>query len=160
MNIVPVLINGVWAGLLSGACAVLFSAPPQFLFAGACGGFLARVCRDVLMQMGATQGLATFAAAAAVILFMTAVFQIRRPGVSPVLSVSSLIPLGAAKAFFVAIITLLKVSAISGDDQAAASVEVLSNLSIVVRTTLAIAVGASIGAMIAATVMPRLRQIE
>ena len=50
MNIVSLLIDGLWAGLLSGAFVVIFSAPPQILPFGAAGGFIARICRDLLMQ--------------------------------------------------------------------------------------------------------------
>ncbi len=152
MNLASLLANGVWAGLLSGACVILFSAPIQVLAAAAGAGFMARILRDALMQhAGASQALATFAAAAAVVIVMRTLIQIRRPGVSPVVVLSGLVPLGAAKSFFEAIVGLVRAPLLTGDALTAAQSAIVSNLSAVFTMTLALALGAAVGALITET---------
>lgn len=149
MTIASLLMSGVWAGLLSGAFVVLFAAPLPFLAAAASLGFVARVLRDVLTQAGATSLLATFCAAAAVVFVTRAVLPIRRPGVTPVVLVSALIPLGAAKPFFEAIIGLVRTPSLKGDALAAAPSALMADVAAVVTMTLAVALGVAVGALVA-----------
>lgn len=99
------------------------------------------------MGWGISQILATVIAAALVVI--TAAALVRRPGVSPIVVLSGLIPLGAAGAFFNAIVGFLRISSLSADALAGAPVVLVSNLSKVFTTTLAIAVGAWVGFIIA-----------
>jgi len=147
MTIASLLTNGVWAGLLSGAFVILFAAPLQFLGAAASLGFLARVLRDALMLAGASSVPATFCAATAVVFVTHAVIPIRRPGVTPAVLVSALIPLGAAKPFFEAIIGLVRTPSLKGDALAAAPAALMSDVATVVTMTLAVALGVAVGAL-------------
>lgn len=148
MSLTSLLTDGAWSGLLSGAFVIIFSAPLQVLAAAVGAGFMTRSLRDALMQAGASQALATFAAAAAVVVVMRALIQIRRPGFSPVVLLSGLIPLGAAKPFFEAIVGLVRVPLLAGDALAAAPIALMSNLAAVFTMTLALALGVAVGALI------------
>ncbi len=140
----------LWAGLFAAAMAIVFSAPLQALIPSFCAGFVARIARDWLVHIGASQNLATLAAAAAVVIVVAATL-VRRPGISPIVVLSGFVPLGAAKPFFAAIVGFLKISSLKGDALAAAPVALISNISIVFTTTLAIALGAALGVMIIQT---------
>lgn len=146
------LCDGVWSGLLAAAIAVIFSAPPAALLPSFGGGFIARVVRDGLMaHAGVSQPVATLIAAAAVVIVVAPLVRIRRPGISPVVILSSYVPLGAAKAFFAATVGILKAPLLKGEDLAAAPVELLINVSLVLKTTFAIVLGAALGYMIIQT---------
>jgi hypothetical protein len=148
MSMPELLIVGLWSGLLAAAVAIVFSAPLQALIPSFCGGVIARVARDGLMQTGVSQTLATLAAAAAVVIVVAPLIRLRLAGLSPIVILSSFVPLGAAKPFFAAIIGVLKISSLKGEALAAAPVALISNVSIVFKTTLAIALGVALGAMI------------
>ncbi len=148
MSIPALLIDGLWSALLAAAIAIIFAAPLQALMPSFFGGFIARVARDGLMQAGASQTVATLAAAAAVVIVVMTMVRIRRPGISPIVILSSFVPLGAAKPFFLAIIGILKVTSLKGEALAAAPVALLTNISLVFKTTIAIAIGATLGAII------------
>jgi len=146
MNLTPLVVDGLWAALFAMAMAVVLSAPLQGLFPSFCGGFVARFTRDVLIGWGAGENLAVLIAAAAVVI--AAGGLIRRPGVSPMVMVSALIPLGAARAFFAAIVGFLQITSLKGEALAGAPLALISNLSKVFTTTSAIAVGVSMGVLI------------
>lgn len=145
MNLAPVLIDALWAALFAMAMAVVLSAPLHGLVPSFCGGFVARFMRDVLIAWGAHENLAVLIAAAAVV---AAAGLICRPGVSPMVMVSAVIPLGAARPFFGAIVGFLQISSLKGEETAGAPLALISNLSKVFTTTLAIAVGVSMGVLI------------
>jgi len=147
MTMPALLIDGLWAGLFAAAMAIVFSAPLQAMIPSFCAGFIARVARDWLMHIGVSQTLATLAAAAAVVIVVAATL-IRRPGISPIVMLSGFVPLGAAKPFFAAIVGFLKISSLKDEALAAASVAIVSNISIVFTTTLAIALGTALGVMV------------
>ena len=58
-----------------------------------------------------------------------------RPGLAPVVLVSSLLPLGAAKPFFAAIIALMRAPSLKPDDIAAAPAALMSDVSVVFSLT-------------------------
>jgi uncharacterized membrane protein YjjB (DUF3815 family) len=147
MSMLELLIVGLWTGAFAATFAIVFSAPLQAVVPSFCAGFFARITRDWLAHFGVSQTLATLAASAAVVIVVT-VTLIRRPGFSPIVMLSGLVPLGAAKAFFTAIIGFLKISTLKGEALAVAPVSLLSNLSILFKTTLAIALGAALGVVI------------
>jgi uncharacterized membrane protein YjjB (DUF3815 family) len=142
MDLIVILLNSLWAGIFSAGMAVVFSTPSWALVPSFCCGFIARVVRDLLMGWGASQNLATFVAAAVVIFIVVSL--VRRPGVSPIVMLAGVIPLGAAGALFRAIVGFLEISSLKGEGPSA-PVALISNLSIVFTTTCAIAVGAWTG---------------
>lgn len=109
MSVPALLIDGLWSGLLAAAIAIIFSVPLQALLPSFFGGFIARVARDGLMtHAGVSQSLATLLAAAAVVIVVAPLVRVRQPGISPIVILSSYVPLGAAKAFFAATAGMLK----------------------------------------------------
>jgi len=159
MSIPTLLVDGLWSALLAASIAIIFAAPFDALLPSFFGGFIARFARDGLMQAGASQTLATLTAAAAVVIVVALMVRARRPGLSPIVILSSFVPLGAAKAFFLAVIGLLQITSLQGEALAAAPVALLTNLSIVFKTTLAIAIGAALGALVVQAVSARGRNI-
>jgi uncharacterized membrane protein YjjB (DUF3815 family) len=139
------LIVGLWTGAFAATFAIVFSAPLQAVVPSFCAGFFARVARDWLMGLGVSQALATLIASAAVVTVVRLTL-LRRPGFSPIVVLSGLVPLGAATAFFAAIIGFLKIPSLTGEALANAPVELLSNMSALFKTTLAIVLGAALGA--------------
>ncbi len=89
--------------------------------------------------MNLAQGWATAIAAAIVVLVGFAVA--RRHGISPVVLISALLPLGAATAIFNMFFEVMKIPALGGDALSKAAVALASNASKAFITTLAIAVG-------------------
>jgi hypothetical protein len=157
MSISALMIDCLWSGLLAAAVAIIFSAPLQALIPSFGGGFIARFARDGLMHAGASEALATLAAAAAVVIVVTTLVRISRPGVSPIVVLSGFAPLGAAKPLFAAIIGMLKISSLKNDALTVAPAQLISNISIVFTTTLAIALGAGLGVMITRVLSSRIK---
>jgi uncharacterized membrane protein YjjB (DUF3815 family) len=149
MDLTAILLNSLWAALFATGMAVVFSTAYWALVPSFCCGFIARLTRDVLMGWGASQNLATLVAAALVVFI--AVSFIRRPGVSPIVMLAGIIPLGAAGALFRAIVGFLEVSSLKGEGLSAPAA-LISNLSILFTTTCAIAVGAWTGYFIGQSV--------
>ena len=149
MHPAAILLNSLWAAIFSAGMAVVFSTPSWALVPSFCCGFIARLVRDLLMGWGATQNLATFVAAALVIFLVVSL--VRRPGVSPIVMLAGIIPLGAAGALFRGIVGFLEVSSLKGEGLSA-PVALISNLSILFTTTTAIAVGAWIGYLLGQSV--------
>jgi uncharacterized membrane protein YjjB (DUF3815 family) len=149
MDLTAILVNSLWSAVFATGMAVVFSTPSWALVPSFCCGFIARLVRDLLMGWGASQNLATFLAAA-LVLFIAASF-VRRPGVSPIVMLAGIIPLGAAGALFRAIVGFLEVSSLKGEGLSA-PVALISNLSILFTTTCAIAVGAWTGYFIGQSV--------
>jgi uncharacterized membrane protein YjjB (DUF3815 family) len=142
MELAAILFNSLWAAIFSAGMAIVFSTPSWALAPSFCCGFMARLVRDLLTGWGASQNLATFVAAALVIFIVVSL--VRRPGVSPIVMLAGIIPLGAAGALFRAIVGFLEISSLKGEGPSA-PVALISNLSIVFTTTCAIAVGAWTG---------------
>src|SRR5579863_2991325 len=149
MDLIAILLNSLWSAIFSAGMAVVFSAPSWALVPSLCCGFIARLVRDLLMGWGANQNLATFVSAAVVIFIVVSL--VRRPGVSPIVMLAGIIPLGAAGALFRAIVGFLEISSLKGEGPSA-PVALISNLSIVFTTTCAIAVGAWTGYLIGQSV--------
>ena len=149
MDLTAILFNSLWSAIFSAGMAVVFSAPSWALVPSFCCGFIVRLVRDLLIGWGASQNLATFVAAAVVIFIVVSL--VRRPGVSPIVMLAGIIPLGAAGALFRAIVGFLEISSLKGEGPSA-PVALISNLSIVFTTTCAIAVGAWTGYLLAQSV--------
>jgi uncharacterized membrane protein YjjB (DUF3815 family) len=149
MDLTAILLNSLWAAIYAAGMAVVFSAPYWALVPSFCGGFIAHLVRDLLMGWGVNQNLATLVAAALVVFI--AVSLVRRPGVSPIVMLAGIIPLGAAGALFRAIVLFLQISSLKGEGPSV-PVALISNLSILFTTTTAIAVGAWIGYLLGQSV--------
>ena len=143
MDLLAMLMNSLWAGLFAGGLGILLTAPLRYLVPAFLCGFSGRFARDVFMSWGMGQNWSTAVAAAVVVLVAVAI--IRRPGVSPVVLVSGVLPLGAAVAMFNAILELMKVSSLKGEALNGASVALSANLGKVFTTSLAIALGLAVG---------------
>jgi len=142
MNLTSLAADSIWAGLFAGAMSIVFSAPYSALFLSSCGGFVGRLVRDILLQCGAGANFATLIAAAMVV--MVAALMLRRPGMSPVIVVSGILPLGAAGAFSRAIVDFLQISFLTEQNASAVPLALVVNLSTVFTTTVAIGVGISV----------------
>lgn len=145
-NLPAVIVDGLWSGLLALAVGIFCSAPISGLLPSFCGGIIARIALDELMGAGAGRPLATAIAAAAVVIVLAPLVRYCRPGVSPIVILSSFVPLGASKSFFAVIDVSLRMPSLKGEALAAAAASLISNGSTVFWTTLAIALGASAGA--------------
>ncbi len=142
MNLISLVVDSIWAGLFAGAMSIVFSAPYSALFLSFCGGFVGRLVRDILLQQGASAAVATLIAAAMVV--MVAALMRRRPGISPVIIVSGTLPLGAAGAFARAIVDFLRISSLTDQKASAVPLALVSDLSTVFKTTVAIGIGISV----------------
>jgi uncharacterized membrane protein YjjB (DUF3815 family) len=137
-----ILVPALWAGVFAGAMSVAFSAPPNSAWPCFVGGLLGRLSRDLLTSAGATVELASMSAAALVVI--VAMLLTRRPGLSPAVMVSALLPLGAAGAFFRALVGFMQIARLPQEALPQVSVELVTNLSRVFMTSLAIALGVAI----------------
>jgi uncharacterized membrane protein YjjB (DUF3815 family) len=140
MNLTSLVTDSIWAGLFAGAMSIVFSAPYSALFLSSCGGFVGRLVRDMLLQWGAGANVATLVAAAMVVM----VAALRRPGMSPVITVSGILPLGAAGAFSRAIVDFLQISSLTEQKASAVALSLVWNISVVFTTTAAIGAGISV----------------
>lgn len=95
------------------------------------------------MSWGMNQNWSTLIAAAVVALVAEA--SIRQHAVSPVVFVSSVLPLGAAVAMFNMIAALMKVSSFTGEELKVASMALSANTGRVFTTSLAITIGLWVG---------------
>ena len=143
MELWAMLMNSLWAGLFASGLGILLTAPPRYLVPTFLCGFSGRFARDEFMSWGLGPNWSTAVGAAVVVLVAVAI--IRRPGVSPVVLVSGVLPLGAAVAMFNAIVELMKVSSLKGEALSGASVALSANLGKVFATSLAIALGLAAG---------------
>jgi hypothetical protein len=123
--------------------AVIFTAPLRYVAPAFLCGFAGRFTRDALMTWGLSQNWSTVVAAAAIVLIAVAV--VRGHVVSPVVLVSSILPLGAAGAMFKAIVGLMTVSSLEGEALSGEAVALSSNIGRVFTTFLAIALGLAAG---------------
>lgn len=137
----PMAITALWAGLFAAAMALVFSSPPRAMPACFLGAATGRLARDALLTTGATLELATVVGAAAV--GLVALALLRRANVSPVVMASAVLPLGAAGPFFRAIAAFVKLARVPADQQDKVSLDVVTNLSTMFMTTLALAIGIS-----------------
>jgi uncharacterized membrane protein YjjB (DUF3815 family) len=143
VNLIELGLGGLWAGLFACALGLLLTAPPRqttsLFFCGVAG----RVVRDVLMEWGVLQSWSTVVACAVIV--VVAVALIRTHVVSPVVLVSSVLPLGAASAVFQTIVGIMRMSSLEGAALGAASAALSADISRAFTTTLAIAFGLGIG---------------
>jgi uncharacterized membrane protein YjjB (DUF3815 family) len=143
MDLPAIVMNSLWAGLLAGGLAILFTAPLQYVPATLLCGFAGRCVRDVFIAWGLNQNGSIVIAAVVVVL--VAVVMTRGHAVSPIMLAAGVIPLGAAMAMFRAIFELLKISSLSGEALNASSVALTENIGEVFTTSLAISLGLGIG---------------
>lgn len=146
LDLSTLLTGGVWAGLFAAGIGTVLTAPPRAIVPTFVCGFAGRFARDVCMSWGWSQNWATVAAAAAIVLLAASLT--RRQVHSPVILVSSILPLGAAVAMFKAIVALMRVSSLEGDALRDASVALNASVGKVFMTSLAIALGLSAGTAI------------
>ena len=143
MDLLAILINSLWAGLFASGLGILLTAPLRYIAPAFLCGFAGRFARDAFMSWGMSQNWSTAVGAAVVVLVAVAI--IRRLGVSPVVLVSGVLPLGAAVAMFNAIVALMNVSHLEGEALSGASVALSANMGKVFTTSLAIALGLGAG---------------
>jgi uncharacterized membrane protein YjjB (DUF3815 family) len=146
MDLLAILIKGLWAGLFAGSLGILFTAPTRYIAPAFFCGFAGRFARDVLTSWGIASNWST-ALAAAVVVF-TAVAVIRGHRVSPVVLISGVLPLGASMAIFSTILGLMKVSSLQGEALSGASAALIANAGNAFTTSLAIALGLGAGVVI------------
>lgn len=143
MYLLAILVHSMWAGLFSSGLGIILTGPPRYLAPTFLCGFAGCFTRDIFMSRGMNQNWSTLIAAAVVALVAEA--SIRRHAVSPVVFVSSVLPLGAAVAMFNMIAALMKVSSLTGEELKVASMALSANTGRVFTTSLAIAIGLWVG---------------
>lgn len=148
MDIAPMLLNAIWAGLFSAALAVVLTAPLPAIFPSLLCGFAARLIRNALIGWGVSSSAAVVVAAAACVLLAVALAR-RRQNFSVIAIVTGVLPLGAAVALFNSIKEILSLSALKDQALIAASAQLSANLSTVFTTTLAMVFGIGVGFLIA-----------
>jgi uncharacterized membrane protein YjjB (DUF3815 family) len=148
MEIAPMLLNSIWAGLFAAALAVVLTAPPQAIVPSLLCGFAARLTRNALIGWGMSSSAAVVVAAAACVLLAVA-FAKRRRNLSVVAVVTGVLPLGAAVALFNSIKGILNISGLKEQALVTASAQLSANLSTVFTTTLAMVLGIGIGFLVA-----------
>ena len=143
MVLSAILMNALWAALFATGLGVMLTAPVRYLVAAFACGFLGRGLRDVCTGLGLNVNWATVIAAAVVVLAAVAIT--RRRGVSPVVLICGVLPLGAAVAMFNLIFATMQISSATGDKLASASVALTANAGKVFTTSVAIAIGLAVG---------------
>lgn len=139
---IDILVPALWAGVFAAAMSVVFSAPVHSVLPCFVGGLVGRLSRDLAIAAGATMELSSMLAAALVV--TTAALLTRRAGLSPAVMVSALLPLGAAGAFFRALVGFMQISRLPQEELSRVSSELVINVSRVFMTSLAIALGVAI----------------
>jgi uncharacterized membrane protein YjjB (DUF3815 family) len=148
MDIMPMLLNSIWAGLFAAALAVVLTAPPQAIVPSLLCGFAARLIRNVLVGWGLSSSTAVVVAAAACVLLGLALTS-RRRSFSVIAIVTGVLPLGAAVALFNSIKGILNMSGLKEQALVTASAQLSANLSAVFTTTFAMVLGIGVGFLIA-----------
>ncbi|HLY00985.1 MAG TPA: hypothetical protein VKR56_00660 [Candidatus Cybelea sp.] len=148
MDIAPMLLNSIWAGLFAAALAVVLTAPAQAIVPSLLCGFAARFIRNVLIGWGLSSSGAVVVAAAGCVLLAIALTS-RRRGASVIAIVTGVLPLGAAVALFNSIKGVLNISGLKEQALITASAQLAANLSAVFTTTFAMALGIGLGFLIA-----------
>jgi uncharacterized membrane protein YjjB (DUF3815 family) len=144
----PMVLNGVWAGLFAAALAVVLTAPRQAIVPSLLCGFAARLIRNVLIGWGLSSSAAVIVAAAACVLLAIALTS-RRRSFSVIAIVTGVLPLGAAVALFNSIKGILDISSLKEQALITASAQLSANLSAVFTTTFAMVLGIGLGFLIA-----------
>jgi uncharacterized membrane protein YjjB (DUF3815 family) len=143
MDLPAILLNALWAGSFAAGLAVIFTAPPRYLFAAfVCGAFGTTV-RALATELGLNVNQATVLAATGIVL-VGAAFTRRREA-PPVVMASGIIPLAASIAVFNTIFLLMRIPAATGDTLNELSVDLSSNVAKVFATSLSIALGLGAG---------------
>jgi uncharacterized membrane protein YjjB (DUF3815 family) len=148
MDITPMLLNSIWAGLFAAALAVVLTAPPQAIVPSLLCGFAARLIRNVLVGWGLSSSTAVVVAAATCVLLGLALTS-RRRSFSVIAIVTGVLPLGAAVALFNSIKGILNMSSLKEQALVTASAQLSANLSAVFTTTFAMVLGIGVGFLIA-----------
>jgi uncharacterized membrane protein YjjB (DUF3815 family) len=143
MNLAPVIVNALWTGLFACMLGVLLTAPRRNLAATFLCGSAGRLARDVLVGAGMSLSWATVVAAALIVLLGVTIARSHR--VSPVVLISSALPLGASAAVFHTTVGLMRIPALRGEELSRATVALSSNMATAFTITLAIAMGLTIG---------------
>jgi uncharacterized membrane protein YjjB (DUF3815 family) len=145
-DLLPLLVDAVWGGLFAAIMAVLFQAPTSALLPCFVAGLAGRLARNLLLAAGAGPHLTTFLAATLVALIASVMF--RRPGASPLVMVSALLPLAAAVAFFRAIAAFLRLPALNSRPPEALTEVMFVNLANLFTTTAAIGAGVAVAVVV------------
>jgi hypothetical protein len=142
-ELLEILIVSAWAGLLSMSIAVAFSMPLSGLLPSFFCGFAARFCLGFMRwnEIALNPAIIT----AAVVVVVVAKIWVWGSTATPAVVMSGLIPLGAAIDMFKAILLILHSTSATSSEAAEAAALLVSHISIVVTTTLDIAVGAFAG---------------
>ena len=152
MQVEPIVVNTIAAGISAMCLAILLTAPPAHLLSTFFCGFAGRLTRDLLLMAGWRSGWATVLAAVAVVLVGTAI--LRRREVSPVVIISGVLPLGATSSMFTAIVHLMRVANLEGEELSKVSDALIADAGRVFTTSMAIAAGIGVG-IVAMRIMRR-----
>ena len=143
MDLPAIAMNSLWAGLFAAGLAVVFTAPPRYLFAAFVCGYFGTTVRAIATEIGLNVNQATAIAALGIVLLGT--LFTRRGEVPPVVMASSIIPLAASLAVFNAIFLLMRIPTVTGDALNEQVVELSANVAKVFATSLSIALGLGAG---------------
>jgi uncharacterized membrane protein YjjB (DUF3815 family) len=145
-DLLPLLVNAAWGGLFAAVMSVLFQAPASAMLPCFVAGLAGRLASNLLLAAGVGPHLTTFIAATLVALIASVMF--RRPGASPLVMVSALLPLAAAVAFFRAIAAFLRVPALNSRPPEELTEVMFTNLATLFTTTAAIGAGVAVALVV------------
>lgn len=131
--------NALYAAGTAATLAVIFTAPPRYIFPSFACGLAATLVRDLLTAGGVNVHWATLVASAAAVI--SAVVVTPRHAVVPVVLIAATVPLGAGIATLHAVMHLLRVSSAQGAALAEASAALAASLGRAFTTFVAIALG-------------------
>ena len=143
MDLPAILLNALWAGLFAAGLAVIFTAPPRYLFAAFVCGAFGVTARAIAAELGLNANQATVIAAMGVVLAGS--LFVRRQEMPPVVMASGIIPLAGSLAVFNTIFLLMRIPAAPADTLNDLVVDLSSNVAKVFATTLSIALGLGAG---------------
>jgi len=143
MDLGAVLVNSALAGLFASGLGILLTAPLRYVGPAFICGFAGCLSRDLFVSCGVNPNWAT--AIAAMVLVFVAVTIIREPTVPPVVLFSGVLPLGAASSMFSAILDLMRVSTLKGEDLNVAAIQLIASAGRVFTVSLAIVLGLGVG---------------
>lgn len=143
MNLSAILISSLWTALFSASMGFYMTTPFRGIVPCFLCGFTGRFARDYLISFEVSHAWSTLIAAAVVVFVGVAIS--RRRMLSPIVLICGILPLGASVAMFNMIADMIKVSTLKGEALSAATVALNSDLSKVITSSLAVALGLGIG---------------
>lgn len=141
------LLDSALAGVSAGCMTILMTAPFRYAGPAVVCGLSGRLIRDLLLAAAVSPPVSTLAATTAVVLLAVALAHGKE--VSPVVVITGILPLGASLSMFQTVVYVLRLPSRTGAAATETSMELITTLSRVVTTSMAIALGLVVGIAVA-----------